>query len=103
MPFGVEVTGTPGAPVVTVSGEIDLATSPELRACLTALVDGGGTDLTLVFGRVSFIDSSGLGVLVGLYKRLRGDASGRLRITDAQPSVRKVFEITGLGAALLDG
>jgi anti-anti-sigma regulatory factor len=42
-------------------------------------------------------------VLVGTYKRLREDDTGSIRIVGAQSSVRKVFEITGLEAALLDG
>jgi anti-anti-sigma factor len=50
---------------------------------------------------VSFVDSSGLGVLVGTYKRLREDGNGSIKIVGAQASVRKVFEITGLESALL--
>jgi anti-sigma B factor antagonist len=102
-PFAVEVGGTPEAPVIVVSGEIDVATSPQLRRELAALVARGARDITLQFAEVSFVDSSGLGVLVGTYKRLREDESGSIRIVGAQPSVRKVFEITGLEAALLDG
>jgi anti-sigma B factor antagonist len=100
-PFGVEVTGAPAAPVVVVRGEIDVATSPQLRNELNALVERGAHDITLEFAGVSFVDSSGLGVLVGTYKRLREDGVGSIRIVGAQPSVRKVFEITGLEAALL--
>jgi anti-sigma B factor antagonist len=101
-PFAVEVTGDRTSPVVEVRGEIDVATSPQLRNELNALVTQGARDLTLEFTGVSFVDSSGLGVLVGTYKRLREDGSGRIRIVGAQASVRKVFEITGLEAALLD-
>lgn len=100
-PFGVEVTGGPEAPVVVVRGEIDVATSPQLRTALNALVERGARDVTLEFAGVSFVDSSGLGVLVGAYKRLRDEGDGSIRIVGAQPSVRKVFEITGLEAALL--
>jgi len=102
-PFAVEITGEPSAPVVAVHGEIDVATSPQLRSELNALMANGATDITLEFGGVSFVDSSGLGVLVGAYKRLREEDHGSLRIVGAQSSVRKVFEITGLEAALLDG
>ena len=99
--FGVEVTGAPGAPIVVVRGEIDVATSPQLRNELNTLVAHGARIITLEFGGVSFVDSSGLGVLVGTYKRLREDGERSLRIVGAQPAVRKVFEITGLEAALL--
>ena len=87
-PFAVEITGEPEAPVVVVSGEIDVATSPQLRRELAALVARGARDITLQFAEVSFVDSSGLGVLVGTYKRLREDDSGSIRIVGAQPSVR---------------
>jgi anti-sigma B factor antagonist len=100
-PFGVEISGDGAAPVIVVRGEIDVATSPRLRAELNALVDQGVRDLTLQFGEVSFVDSSGLGVLVGIYKRLREEGDGSIRIVEAQASVRKVFEITGLETALL--
>jgi anti-sigma B factor antagonist len=99
--FGVEVTGSPAAPVVVVRGELDVATSPQLRNQLHSLIARGARDITLEFGGVSFVDSSGLGVLVGTYKRLREEGDRSMRIVGAQPSVRKVFEITGLEAALL--
>ncbi len=101
MPFDISVTGTPTEPTVAVRGELDVATSPRLRTELTVLLARGATDITLQFGDVSFVDSSGLGVLVGTYKRMREEGTGSIRIVGAQPSVRKVFEITGLESALL--
>jgi len=102
-PFDISVAGPSSHPMVTVNGEIDVATSPRLRTELTALVARGANDLTIEFGGVTFVDSSGLGVLVAIYKRLREDGKGRIHIVGAQPPVRKVFEITGLESALLDG
>ena len=101
-PFAVEVSGDPTAPHVVVRGELDVATSPQLRNELNALLTRGAQHITVEFGDVSFVDSSGLGVLVGTYKRLREEGSGTIRIIGAQPSVRKVFEITGLESALLE-
>jgi anti-sigma B factor antagonist len=100
-PFAVEVSGDPTAPTVVVRGEIDVATSPQLRNELNALLARGARNITIEFADVSFVDSSGLGVLVGTYKRLREDDNGSIRIVGAQSSVRKVFEITGLESALL--
>jgi anti-sigma B factor antagonist len=105
-PLHIDRGGTTDHPVVTVRGEIDVATSPRLRTELSALIGRGAAAITLDFSGVSFVDSSGLGVLVGALKRLRdsedGDGSGVLRIVGVQDSVRKVFEITGLQTALLD-
>ena len=80
------------------------STWPLHRSCaheLITLVAHGARDIVLDFEGVSFVDSSGLGVLVGTYKRLRDEFGGSVRIVGAQPSVRKVFEITGLEQALL--
>jgi anti-sigma B factor antagonist len=100
-PLQMEVAGSVTHPVLTARGEIDVATSPRLRMELSNLIARGATDITLEFAGVTFVDSSGLGVLVGAYKRLREDGDGRIRIVGAQQSVRKVFEITGLETALL--
>src|SRR4029079_11757339 len=100
-PFDVSVAGTPTHPHIVVRGELDVATSPGLRSTLNNLLDRGATELTLDFAGVSFVDSSGLGGLVGTYKRLQEDGSGTIRIVGTQASVRKVFQITGLHDALL--
>jgi anti-sigma B factor antagonist len=102
-PFELSVGGSATDPVVAVRGELDVATSPQLRSELTGLLADGATSLRLEFAGVSFVDSSGLGVLVGIYKRMREEGrGGSIRIAGAQPSVRKIFEITGLESALLE-
>ena len=100
-PLELSVDGSSEHPVLTLRGEIDVATSPSLRSELTTLIARGATDITIRFDGVSFVDSSGLGVLVGAYKRLRESGIGTIRIVGTQPSVRKVFEITGLETTLL--
>ena len=105
-PFAIELGGDPSSPLVRVRGEIDVATSPQLRDHLNALLTNGARHVTIDFAEVSFVDSSGLGVLVGAYRRLNVDADagsgGSLRVVNAQASVRKVFSITGLEPVLLD-
>jgi anti-sigma B factor antagonist len=94
--FTPEPGPTPGTWVLRASGEIDVATSPELRRALHQLVDRQGS-IVVDLGDVSFIDSSGLGVLVGTLKRLREhDPHGTLVLEGLQDPVRKVFDITGL-------
>ena len=86
-------------PALAVSGEIDVATSPLLRSELSVLLGGTPTPtrVTLDFAQVSFIDSSGLGVLVGALKRLRDRAPDAvLHVARTQGPVRNVFGITGL-------
>jgi len=83
--------------VLEVRGEIDVATSPMLRSELSDLLDDAPEHVTLDFTEVSFIDSSGLGVLVGALKRLRTVCpEAVLRVAHTQQPVRHVFGITGL-------
>ena len=112
-PFGVEVSGPPATPVVVVRGEIDVATSPQLRNDLSALIGGGARHLTLDFAAVSFVDSSGLGVLVGTYKRLREDggshphrrraAFGAQGVRDHRSRSRSAPGLAAVGAAAPHG
>jgi anti-sigma B factor antagonist len=94
--LALETTGDRLHPIVVVRGEIDVATSPRLRDELTALLAHGAGEITLDLTAVSFIDSSGLGVLVGALKRLRDSGGGTFNIVAARDGVRRVFEITGL-------
>lgn len=84
-----------GAEVVA-SGEIDLASSPELRRELQGLLDDGARHLVLDLADVTFIDSSGLGVLVGALKRVNELEGATFELRSLHGPVRKVFEITGL-------
>jgi anti-sigma B factor antagonist len=98
-PLSLELGGVDQDPVLTMTGEIDVATSPLLRAELTALLARDARRVTIDLAGVSFIDSSGLGVLVGALKRIREvNDDGAIRIVNPQPAVRKVFDITGLDA-----
>ena len=96
-PIQIELSGSAVEPVMCIAGEIDVATAPLVRDELAAALDAGARKLTLDLGAVGFVDSSGLGVLVGALRRLQEESDGRMVISDAQDGVRKVFEITGLG------
>lgn len=95
-------TGPDGWTVVTASGEIDVATAPELRDRLTDLVDGGTTRLIVDLEDVDFIDSTGLGVLVGAVRRTRG-TEGDLRLVCTNARILKIFEATGLHEVFVIG
>jgi anti-sigma B factor antagonist len=81
--------------VLEVSGEIDVYTAPQLRERLIALVEDGARQVVVDLSRVEFLDSTGLGVLVGALKRLRG-VNGDLSLVCAQERLLKIFRITGL-------
>jgi anti-sigma B factor antagonist len=81
--------------VVSVGGEIDVYTAPILREALDQQIALGHGNLIVDLDDVTFMDSTGLGVLVGRLKRVRGQA-GSLRLVCTQERVLKVFKITGL-------
>ena len=81
--------------IIEVGGEIDVYTAPKLREAIVAAVDAGHTHLIIDVQKVDFLDSTGLGVLVGALKRVRADG-GSLDIVCTQERILKIFEITGL-------
>lgn len=95
MDFRLEVTERDGWTVVGVSGEVDVATAPGLRARLIDLINEGHHRLVVDLSWVDFIDSTGLGVLIGALKRVRSHDGALLLVVD-DPRVRKLFDITGL-------
>lgn len=93
--LGLEVSEHDGLTVLAVKGEVDVYTAPRLRERLVHLVSQGIRRIVVDLQGVDFLDSTGLGVLVGGLKRARSH-DGDLYLTCAQPRVLKVFEITGL-------
>lgn len=81
--------------VVEVGGEIDVYTAPKLREQLVELVNDGSYHLVVDMEGVDFLDSTGLGVLVGGLKRVRAH-EGSLRLVCTQERILKIFRITGL-------
>ncbi|NED99127.1 STAS domain-containing protein [Phytoactinopolyspora halotolerans] len=81
--------------VIEVAGEIDVYTAPKLREQLVEIVDAGQYHIVVDMQRVEFLDSTGLGVLVGGLKRVR-QYEGSLRLVCTQERILKIFRITGL-------
>ena len=95
MDLGLDVSERDGWAVLAVTGEVDVATAPRLREQLVALVTEGRHRIAVDLEGVDFLDSTGLGVLVGALKRVRTH-EGELALVCTQPRILKVFEITGL-------
>jgi anti-sigma B factor antagonist len=81
--------------IVSVGGEIDVYTAPKLREQLIDLVAAGNYHLVVDMEHVDFLDSTGLGVLVGGLKRVRAH-DGSLELVCSQDRILKIFRITGL-------
>ena len=96
MLFELEVSTAEGGVVVcTAIGELDVSSAPRLRQELVrAVADSDGPPRIVVdLAGVDFLDSTGLGVLLGGLKRARAQG-GELVLARAEPQVRKVFEVT---------
>ena len=81
--------------VLDVAGEVDLSTAPTLRSRIEGIVDGGGRRLVVDLADVSFMDSSGLSVLVSGFKGMR-EAGGEMAVVCSNVAIAKIFSITGL-------
>ena len=81
---------------LAIAGEIDVAVVDEFGNAMRALIEANaGVEVCVDLREVNFIDSSGLGVLVGANKQA-ASAGATIRLTHVQASPAKVFEITGL-------
>ena len=95
MDLRLDVREQGGWSILEVAGEVDVATAPRLREQLIALVNEQRYRIIVDLDAVDFIDSTGLGVLIGAVKRVRTN-NGDLALVCTESRILKVFEITGL-------
>jgi anti-sigma B factor antagonist len=82
--------------VVRVAGEVDVASAPELEKVLEGL-PATGVDIVVDLTDVTFLDSTGLGVLVGVWNRCeKTDPPSRLSLVVATAEIERLLEVTGL-------
>src|ERR1700760_2315105 len=97
--FSLDTIGPVGdCAVLRVAGEVDVYTAPRLRERIRELAGAGTGHLIADLSEVDFLDSTGLGVLVGGLKRVREDG-GSLALAVRTPRILRVFQITGLTKA----
>jgi anti-anti-sigma factor len=97
-PFEVEVGEFKhGTRVISVRGELDLSTAPDLEGPLDQALDSGKGSVLIDLSRCEFIDSTGIALIVRAWQRLDSGENGRLLVLCSQnDQVRRVLEITGL-------
>lgn len=81
--------------VIELNGEIDVYTSPKVKDAVGSLIDSGVYHIVIDLAHVRYIDSTGLGVLIGGLKRVR-EHGGSVNLVCDNPQIRKIFDITGL-------
>lgn len=84
-----------GIKVVDIEGEIDVYTSMELKKELNGMIDNGNKKIIINLEKVNYMDSSGLGILVAILKRLKQE-DGIMKLTNMNIGIKRIFEITKL-------
>jgi anti-sigma B factor antagonist len=84
-----------GYQVVSVTGELDIATAEQAYAYISEIIDGRPAPVSVDLSGLTFCDASGLGVLARIARHAR-QAGRQLRLTSVRPSVMKIMRITGL-------
>ena len=91
----VHVEHRDGFAVLSPQGEVDFATGPELKSAILDVLADGNVDIVVNLLDVGFIESTGLGALIG-GRRRANDLAGSLSLVCTQEQMLKIFHITGL-------
>ncbi len=81
--------------IVELQGEMDVYTTPQAKTAMLDLLEKGYYHLVVDLHQTDYLDSTGLGVLVGVLKRVR-EQGGDLRLVAPSPRIRRLLEITRL-------
>lgn len=95
MDLSLDTRQSDGRTIVAVGGEIDVYTAPKLRDVISELIAEGHYRMIIDLEKVEFLDSTGLGVLVGGLKKARSH-DGSVELVCSQERLLKIFRITGL-------
>jgi stage II sporulation protein AA (anti-sigma F factor antagonist) len=92
----IETNMEQGILVVRMEGEFDMHAAKEFRRVVDEALDISGTQKILLdFKKVSFIDSSGIGVVLGRYKRVHG-YGGEVMLLNLHPKIKNIFQLSGI-------
>lgn len=80
---------------VSIAGELDVSSAENFKKVLNGLVDENSENIKINLENLDYIDSTGLGVMVGVLKRLKVNSKG-IYLSNPKSNVRKILEITGL-------
>jgi anti-sigma B factor antagonist len=95
MNISIDVKEKESVLAVKVNGEIDAYTAPQLREKLFPLSEKEGVKMVVDLSEVNYMDSTGLGVFVGVFKNVRAH-NGEFKIVGLSERLQRLFEITGL-------
>jgi len=82
--------------VVSIVGEIDHHTSEDVRSRIDSQIDNyAAKNLIFDFSKVNFMDSAGIGVILGRYKKI-SSLNGKMAIVGAKSNIKRILEISGM-------
>ena len=84
-----------GSLTVMLTGELDHHNAAEIREALDSMLDGSVKELTLDMSRVTFMDSSGIGIVLGRYRRMQ-ERKGRLYLSGLCGNAEKILRMAGV-------
>lgn len=93
--MSLEISRHDDVTVVDVTGQLIVGNRQELKDAILEKLDGGARKFLIDFEKTAYIDSSGLGVLVSLSKKIR-EKGGELRLANLNEDLRTLFELTKL-------
>jgi anti-sigma B factor antagonist len=93
--LSIHVHVTDGLQVFELTGSLDIATSPAVRAALVSASERGDHRLIVDLTRVEFLDSTGLGALIGAQRRAK-EFGGVVRLVAKEGQILRLLRITGL-------
>jgi anti-anti-sigma factor len=93
--MGFSATKEKGIYLLNVDGQLIVGNRQELKAAIQEALDQGERRFLIDFSRTGYIDSSGLGALVSISKRVR-EQGGELRLSGLNEDLRSLFELTKL-------
>jgi anti-sigma B factor antagonist len=96
--FGISMRDmSPETGIVAIEGDLDLSAAPRLKWALVDLLESGHTRLVVDLSMASFMDSTALGVLLSVKRRIPNEAG--LAVVCTAPNVLKIFELAGVDGA----
>ncbi len=97
MNLQIEMRTSDGVTILDIVGEVDLYTAPRLEEGLRRAASGARPLLAVNLTRVAYLDSTALRVLTESHKDVQA-RQGAIVVIATQPTIQKIFQITGLGA-----
>lgn len=101
-PFQMEQKETNDSYTISLGGELDLSVVPQLRSVLEPVMDRTDLNLVLNLRELTYIDSTGIGIIVSILK-YRDGINAPFSVKEIPPSIQRLFDLTGISGYLAEG